>query len=166
MLRLGHLPEVWIVPPATPGVAGAGSVSGQAGRAARGAEGPGARRAGQRGVRVPVADMFGVAGQRLLNEVPLGPAYAIRMELLHDLIELHHRRSPWFDREVRAGLEAHPGWWAPIQARRQAGAGGGVRGRGRRRRPVPHRPPPLLVCRADPPPLRVRHHRCARPHIG
>ncbi len=36
------------------------------------------------GVHVPVSDLFGVAGQKLLNEVPLGRVYAIRVESLRD----------------------------------------------------------------------------------
>ena len=48
------------------------------------------------GVHVPVSDLFGVAGQRLLDELQLGRAYTIRVESLRDLIEV-------YDREVDDG---------------------------------------------------------------
>src|SRR5436853_4528389 len=40
------------------------------------------------GVRVPMSDLFGVAGQALLDTCELARAYTIRVESLRDLIEL------------------------------------------------------------------------------
>ena len=62
------------------------------------------------GVHVPMTDLFGVAGRKLLDEVPLGRAYAIRVESLRDLIEVHNREIAMLDREVRTALEGHAGW--------------------------------------------------------
>ncbi len=56
------------------------------------------------GVLPTLTDMFGPAGQKALDEMTLGRAYAIRMESLRDLIEAydaqvsmleHNRREEW-----------------------------------------------------------------------
>jgi transposase len=67
------------------------------------------------GVDVTVSDLFGVAGQRLLDTVPLARAYTIRVESLRDLIELYDREIAMADREVRTALAGHAGWKA-VQA--------------------------------------------------
>jgi transposase len=46
------------------------------------------------GVAVPMTDLFGVGGQRLLDEVHLGDAYRVRVESLRNLIEHSTARSP------------------------------------------------------------------------
>jgi transposase len=56
-----------------------------------------------------------VTGQRLLDEVPLGRAYTIRVESLRDLIEVYDREVDRADREVRGVLAGHVGWQA-VQA--------------------------------------------------
>jgi transposase len=56
------------------------------------------------GVAVPMTDLFGVGGQRLLDEVHLGDAYRVRVESLRDLIEhvtreiamLEKQTAPYF----------------------------------------------------------------------
>ncbi len=66
-------------------------------------------------MRVPVSDLFGVGGQRLLDEVPLGRAYTIGVESLRDLIEIYDREIDMAAREVNTALAGHTGWNA-IQA--------------------------------------------------
>jgi transposase len=56
------------------------------------------------GVAVPMTDLFGVGGQRLLDEVHLGDAYRVRVESLRNLIEhvnreiamLEEQTAPYF----------------------------------------------------------------------
>ena len=56
------------------------------------------------GVAVPMTDLFGVGGQRLLDEVQLADAYRVRVESLRDLIEhvnreiavLEEQTAPYF----------------------------------------------------------------------
>jgi transposase len=52
------------------------------------------------GVSVPMSDLFGVGGQRLLDEVELGKAYRIRVESLRDLIELCDREIAMLEKET------------------------------------------------------------------
>jgi transposase len=70
------------------------------------------------GVTVPMTDLFGVSGQRLLEEVLLADAYRIRVESLRELIEhlnreiamLEEQMAPYFagDLGYRA-IQAIPG---------------------------------------------------------
>ena len=60
------------------------------------------------GVHVPVTDLFGLAGGHLLDTVPLGRAYTIRVESLRDLIGVYDREVTMADREVRAALSRSP----------------------------------------------------------
>ena len=41
-----------------------------------------------KGVQVPMTDLFGIAGKKLLAEAPLAPAHAARVE---SLLTRHHR---------------------------------------------------------------------------
>jgi transposase len=72
------------------------------------------------GVHVPVSDLFGVAGRRLLDEVPLGRVCTMRVESLRDLIAFYDRVVTRADRKVRTALDGHPGW-AAVQTIRGVG---------------------------------------------
>lgn len=52
------------------------------------------------GVAVPMSDLFGVLGQRLLDEVSLGDAYRTRVHSLRDLIEHVDREIAMVEQEV------------------------------------------------------------------
>jgi len=52
------------------------------------------------GVTVPMSDLFGVGGQRLLDEVALGNAYAIRVKSLRELIEFCDREIAMLEKET------------------------------------------------------------------
>ena len=52
------------------------------------------------GVNVPMSDLFGVAGQRLLDEVQLANAYRIRVESLRDLIGHLDREIAMVEKQV------------------------------------------------------------------
>ena len=67
------------------------------------------------GVNVPMSDLFGIAGTQLLNSVPLGHAYTVRVESLRDLLELYDREIAMLDAKVAARLEGDRGYHA-IQA--------------------------------------------------
>jgi transposase len=115
MLRLGRLPEAWIAPPATRElrelvryraklVALRSSLKAQV-HAVMAKE----------GVLPEVADMFGPAGNRQLDQLELGDAYTIRVESLRDLIELHDREVAMLEAQIRGRLRGHRGYRA-IQA--------------------------------------------------
>jgi transposase len=115
MLRLGRLPEAWIAPPATRELRELVRYRAKLVCLRSGLKAQVHAVLAKEGVHVPVTDLFGVAGQHLLDEVPLGRAYTIRVESLRDLIEVYDREIIMADREVRAALDGHRGW-AAIQA--------------------------------------------------
>jgi transposase len=67
------------------------------------------------GVAVPMADLFGVGGQKLLSSVPLGKAYAIRVESIRDLIEVYDRELKMLSERIAELLKDDAGYHA-IQA--------------------------------------------------
>ena len=110
MLRLGRLPESWIAPPATRELRELVRYRAKLVHLRSGLKAQVHAVLAKEGVHVPMTDLFGVAGRKLLDEVPLGRAYAIRVESLRDLIEVHNREIAMLDREVRTALEGHAGW--------------------------------------------------------
>ena len=67
------------------------------------------------GVVVPMTDLFGVGGQRLLDEVELGRAYRSRVESLRDLIELCDREIAMLEKETAPFFAGDLGYHA-VQA--------------------------------------------------
>ena len=67
------------------------------------------------GVHVPMTDLFGVAGNRLLDDLALAEAYELRIESLRDLLALHDREIAMVDTVIARRLDTHPGYHA-IQA--------------------------------------------------
>jgi len=67
------------------------------------------------GVVVPMTDLFGVGGQRLLDEVQLGKAYRIRVESLRDLIEICDREIAMLEKETAPFFAGDLGYHA-VQA--------------------------------------------------
>ncbi len=70
---------------------------------------------GKAGVKVPVSDLFGIAGNKLLDSVAIDGLYLVRVESLRDLIALHDREIAMLDRLIARRLDGHPGYEA-IQA--------------------------------------------------
>jgi transposase len=60
------------------------------------------------GVAVPMTDLFGVAGLKLLDHVALGRGFAIRVESLRDLVEILDREVTMLDREIHRRLRNDP----------------------------------------------------------
>jgi transposase len=67
------------------------------------------------GVTVPMSDLFGTAGQDLLDTAKLGRAYAIRVESLRDLIGDHAKQIAMLEDEIARWLAGDKGYLA-IQA--------------------------------------------------
>jgi transposase len=53
------------------------------------------------GVAVPMTDLFGKGGQRLLDEVDLAHAYRVRVESLRDVIEILDREVVMVEQEIK-----------------------------------------------------------------
>jgi transposase len=94
------------------GAARAGALPGQAGGVAQRPEGPSPRRPGQGRVRVPMSDLFGVAGTRLLDQLHLGHAYALRVASLRTLVAVYDQEIAMLGREISTALAGDVGYLA------------------------------------------------------
>jgi transposase len=115
MLRLGRLPEAFIAPPATRELRELVRYRAKLVALRSGLKAQVHSVLAKEGVHVPVTDLFGVSGQRLLDDVPLGHAYRLRVTSLRELIKAYDREVATADTAVRAELHDHEGWQA-IQA--------------------------------------------------
>jgi hypothetical protein len=66
----------------------------------------------KQGVSVPVSDLFGIAGQALLDRVGLDGAYAARVGSLRRLIDVFTFEIDTVARRIDAQLAGHPGYRA------------------------------------------------------
>jgi transposase len=115
LLRLGRLPEAWIAPPATR----------QLRELVRHRAKLVAVRSGLKagihavlakcGVAVPMSDLFGAGGQRLLDDLALPVAYAARVASQRWLIDAVDFEIDLFAGMIAARLAGHPGYRA-VQA--------------------------------------------------
>jgi transposase len=64
------------------------------------------------GVRVPMTDLFGHAGQQMLNSLELGEAYAKRVTSLRELIAVYDREAQCFEADITRQLARHDGYQA------------------------------------------------------
>jgi transposase len=64
------------------------------------------------GVRVPMSDLFGVGGTRLLDELHLGRAYALRIASLRSLITAYDQEIVMLGREISTALAGEVGYLA------------------------------------------------------
>lgn len=115
LLRLGRLAESWIAPPPVRELRELVRYRAKLVALRSGLKAQVHSVLAKEGVAVPMTDLFGVAGNGLLNDVELGRAYTIRVESLRDLIELYDREVAMLEREVTRALAGHAGYGA-IQA--------------------------------------------------
>jgi transposase len=115
MLGLGRLPEAWIAPPATRELRELVRYRAKLVALRSGLKAQVHAVMAKEGVLPSVTDMFGPAGTRQLDQMPLGDAYTIRVESLRDLIELHDREVTMLEAQIRSRLRGHRGYRA-IQA--------------------------------------------------
>ena len=115
------------------------------------------------GVHVSMTDLFGVAGNQLLDTLELAPAFDARVRSLRDLIGVYDSQVVAFERALNHQLAGHSGYRA-IQA---------IHGVGRVFAalfvaeigdvdPLPGAPPAVLMGRVDAQASRVRYDRAAR----
>lgn len=62
----------------------------------------------KKGVAVPMSDLFGVAGTKLLDVVELERGFSIRVESLRDLLEFLEREIEMLDRAIHGELRHDP----------------------------------------------------------
>jgi transposase len=100
LLRMGRLAEGWVAPPPLRELRELIRYRGKLVHLRSNAKAQVHAVLAKEGVTVPMSDLFGVGGQRLLEEVELGKAYRIRVESLRDLIELGDREIAMLEKET------------------------------------------------------------------
>ncbi len=115
LLRLGRLAEAWIAPPATRELRELVRYRAKLVNLRSGLKAQVHAVLAKEGVAVPMSDLFGVAGNKLLDTVPLGDAYVVRVESLRDLLEVYDRELAMLDAKIAARLEGDKRYHA-IQA--------------------------------------------------
>jgi transposase len=115
LLRMGRLPEAWIAPPATRQLREQVRHRAKLVALRSGLKASVHAVLAKEGVRVAMSDLFGVAGQAMLDELRLGPAYAARVASLRRLIDAVTVEIDIVGRRVSAQLGADRGYRA-VQA--------------------------------------------------
>ncbi|HZD66444.1 MAG TPA: IS110 family transposase [Acidimicrobiales bacterium] len=115
LLRMGRLPEAWVAPPATRELREAVRYRHSLVEARANAKAQVHGVLAKEGIKVPVSDLFGMAGNALLDTLALGDTYQIRVASLRDLVALHTREIAALDALIHGRLAGDPGYQA-IQA--------------------------------------------------
>lgn len=115
LLRLGRLAESWIAPPEVRELRELVRYRAKLVALRSGLKAQVHAVLAKEGVRVAVSDLFGVAGNALLDSCQLGRAYATRVESLRDIIALYDREVGMLEGIIGRQLAAHAGWRA-VQA--------------------------------------------------
>src|SRR5215208_6280427 len=112
MLRLGRLPEAWIAPPATRELRELVRYRAKLVALRSGLKAQVHAVLAKEGVRVPMSDLFGVAGTRLLDQLHLGHAYALRVASLRTLVAVYDQEIAMLGREISTALAGDVGYLA------------------------------------------------------
>jgi transposase len=115
LLRMGRLPEAWIAPPATRQLREQVRHRAKLVALRSGLKAQVHAVLAKEGVPVAMSDLFGAAGQSLLDELRLGAAYAVRVASLRRLIDAVTFEIDTVSRRITAELNHHPGYRA-VQA--------------------------------------------------
>jgi len=112
MLRLGHLPEAWVAPPQVRELRELVRYRAKLVALRSGLKAQVHSVLAKEGVPIPMSDLFGVGGNRLLDQVPLGRPYAVRVESLRDLIGVYDREIGMLTTELQGAFLDHQGYRA------------------------------------------------------
>jgi transposase len=115
LLRMGRLPEAWIAPPATRELRELVRHRAKLVAVRSGLKAGVHAVLAKCGVRVPMSDLFGVAGQQLLTELRLPEVYAGRITSLRRLIDAFGFEIDLYAKLTAARLANDPGYVA-VQA--------------------------------------------------
>jgi transposase len=115
LLRMGRLPEAWLAPPAVRELRELVRYRAKLVALRSGLKAQVHAVLAKEGVRVPMSDLFGVAGGRLLDELQLGRAYGMRVASLRSLIGAYDQEITMLGREISTALAGDVGYLA-IQA--------------------------------------------------
>jgi transposase len=120
LLRMGRLPEGWIAPPAVRGLREAIRHRSKLVALRSGLKAQVHAVLAKQGVRVPMSDLFGAGGQKLLDELQLDAPYSARVGSLRRLIDAFTFEIDIVTKRNSALLKTHTGFQA-IQAIRGVG---------------------------------------------
>jgi transposase len=112
---MGRLPEAWLAPPAVRELRELVRYRAKLVALRSGLKAQVHAVLANQGVRVPMSDLFGVAGTRLLEELRLERAYALRVASLRRLLAVYDQEITMLGREIATALADDPGYLA-IQA--------------------------------------------------
>ena len=115
LLRMGRLPEAWVAPPEVRALREAVRHRCKLVALRSGLKAQVHAVLAKQGVRVPMSDLFGVAGTKLLDELALDAAYHARVLSLRRLIDAFTFEIDVLARRTCGQLARHPGFRA-IQA--------------------------------------------------
>jgi transposase len=121
LLRMGRLPEAWIAPPETRGLREAVRYRCKLVALRSGLKAQVHAVLAKQGVRVAASDLFGVGGQKLLDDLQLDAPFQARVLSLRRLIEALTFEIDVVAKRVGAQLSSHRGYRA-IQAIHGVGA--------------------------------------------
>jgi transposase len=119
-LRMGRLPEAWIAPPEVRGLREAIRHRSKLVALRSGLKAQVHAVLAKQGVRVAVSDLFGVGGQKLLDELQLDAPFSARIASLRRLIDAFTFEIDILTKRNSAQLRSHSGFQA-IQAIRGVG---------------------------------------------
>jgi transposase len=115
LLRMGRLPEAWLAPPQVRELRELVRYRAKLVALRSGLKAQVHAVLAQQGVRVPMSDLFGVGGTRLLDQLQLGRAYGLRVASLRSLITAYDQEIAMLGREIATALAGDVGYLA-IQA--------------------------------------------------
>jgi len=112
LYRLGRLAEAWVAPPEVRQLRELVRYRAKLVALRSGLKAQAHAVLAKEGVAVPVTDLFGTAGQKFLDDVPLAAAYRARIESLRGLISTIEREVAIFERDLERELGGVPGYQA------------------------------------------------------
>jgi transposase len=115
LLRMGRLPEAWLAPSQVRELRELVRYRAKLVALRSGLKAQVHAVLAKQGVRVPMSDLFGVGGTRLLDQLRLGRAYGLRVASLRTLLVAYDQEIAMLGREISSALAGDVGYLA-IQA--------------------------------------------------
>ena len=112
LLRMDRLPEAWLAPPQVRELRELVRYRAKLVALRGGLKAQVHAVLAKEGVRVPMSDLFGVGGTRLLDQLHLGHAYALRVASLRTLIAAYDQEIAMLGREISTALAGDVGYLA------------------------------------------------------
>ncbi len=112
LLRMHRLPEAWLAPPLVRELRELVRYRAKLVALRSGLKAQVHAVLAKEGVRVPMSDLFGVGGTRLLDQLRLARAYALRIASLRSLITAYDQEIVMLGREISTALAGDAGYLA------------------------------------------------------